>query len=366
MSIFKNSKIKNLTIIFVLVSTILFSCAPSQKIIDNIIPDYNKRLYSIADLIPYKYKELRNAQALYGNELADFFYSNISTAAETKRVTKKQKDAFYSELRYRTANYKLLRERIAMFTEDETTSQKVKEEERQKEYDSYYKLQNAMSGNVIKKYNNGKLNGMPLMSIRADMSTATMSDIDSIYSQVDCEIYKPVVIESRVYNKLKFGDTINLVVPATNSTINCPLTKTVKCTYIATDSLLYKNEHGQDDYYFIAEADGINDSVHRVLDYYGKTLETFVEIKPLQFMKYARVARANEQQRLLDSIAQENLISYDFDKIAVRALSGGYLVYDYKDYVYANSITTNLKGYITALYYFDNQRIDNEFYNNMD
>ena len=34
----------------------------------------------------------------------------------------------------------------------------------------------------------------------------------------------------------------------------------------------------------------------------------------------------------------------------------------YKDYVYANSITTNLKGYITALHEYDNLRIDNEYY----
>lgn len=366
MNILKNSKIKNLMITSIIVSMLLFACAPSQKIIDNIIPDYNKRLYSIADLIPYKYKELRNAQALYGNELTDFFYNNISTDAEIKRTTKKEQDRFLSELRYRTANYKLLRERLAMFIEDETKSKAVKEEERQIEYDAYYKLQNAAGANTIKKYNNGKLNGMPLMSIRLDMSTATMSDVNDIFSQVDCEIYEPVVIESKVYDKLKFGDTIDLKVPVNNSTVNSKDTKVVKCTYVATDSLLYKNDDGKDDYYFIAATDGLNENVHRVLDYYGKTLETFVEIRPLQFLKSARVARANEPQRLLDSIAQENIVSYDFDKIAVRALGGGYLVFDYKDHIYANSITTNLKGYITGLYNYDNQRIDNEFYNNLE
>lgn len=361
-----NNKIKNIVIAWSIVAMLLTSCAPSQKVIDNIIPDYNKRLYSVADLIPYKYKELRNAQALYGNELTDFFYTNTSTAAETKRTTKKDQDAFFSELRYRNANYKLLRERLAMYTEDERESTATKEAERQKEYDEYYKLQNARGGDTLKKYNNGKLQGMPLVSIRVDLSTATMSEVDDLFSEVDCEIYKPTVIETKVYDKLKFGDTINLVVPATNSTVNCPETKIVNCTYIATDSLLYKGDDGKDNYYFIAQVDGINDHVRRVLDYYGKTLETYVETKPLQFMKYARVARANEQQRLLDAIAQDNLTSYDFDKIAVRALSGGYLVYEYKDYIYANSISTNLKGYITSLYNFDNQRIDNEFYNSMD
>lgn len=360
------NKIKSILSLIMLVSFLMVSCAPSQKVIDNIIPDYNKRLYCIADLIPYKYKELRNAQALYGNELTDFFYNNTSTVAEAKRASKNQNAEFLSELRYRNANYKLLRERIAMYLEDETKSAPVKEEERQKEYDDYYRLQNAGGANIIKKYNNGRLEGMPLVSIRANMATATMSDLDSLFSEVTCEIYKPAVIETKVYDKLKFGDTVDLVVPATNSTVDCSATKVVHCTYIATDSFAFKDEDGKENYYFVAAADGTNTHVRRILDYYGKTLETYVETQPLQFMKYARVARANEQQRLLDSIAQDSLVSYDFDKIAVRALGGGYLVFEYKDYVYANSISTNLKGYITSLYFYDNQRIDNEFYNSLD
>ncbi len=362
----KFNKIKRIITSTIIVSFLVTSCAPSQKVIDNIIPDYNKRLYCIADLIPYKYKELRNAQALYGNELTSFYYDNISTEAETKRTTKKSNDDFLSELRYRTANYKLLRDRISMYIEDDKQSTSEKEQLRQKEYDDYYKLQTANGATTIKKYNNGKLGGMPLFSIRLDMSTATMSDTEGIFSEVNCEIYKPTVIETKTYEKLKFGDSIDLVVPATNSTVNCPDTKVVHCTYIATDSLLYKDKNGNDDYYFIAAVDGINDNVRRVLDYYGKTIETFVEIKPLQFMKFARVARANEQQRLLDSIIQGNLVSYDFDKLAVRALSGGYVEYEYKDYIYANSVSINLKGYITSLYYYDNQRIDNEFYNSLE
>ena len=358
-------KIKSSIIILLLISILFTSCTPSQKVIDNIIPDYTKRLYSIADLLPYTYKELRNAQALYGNELADFFLSNTSTAAEITRITKKEKNDFYSELRYRTANYKLLRNRLAMYVEDEKNSTEYKEAERQKEFDEYYKLPVARGGDTIKKYNDGKLQGMPLFSIRVDMSTATMSDVNALYSEFECEIYKPVIISADNYNKLKFGSEIDLVVPATNSTINCSFTKKVHCKYIATDSLLYQDENGKDNYYFIAEVDGTNDFCRRITDYYGKSLETFVEKKPLQFMKYTPVARANEQQRLLESIVQENFTSYEFDKLAVRALSGGYVAYEYKDYVYANSVTTNLKGYITALYNFDNLRIDNEYYESL-
>ena len=352
-------RIKKSIGIILIISMLLVSCSPSQKIIDNIIPDYNQRLYCVADLIPYTYKELRSAQALYGNELSEYFLTNTSTSSQLKRKTKDEEYNFNKELRYRNANYKLFRERIAMYFDDNQKSE-TKENERQIEYNDYYKLQNAGGANIIKKYNGGRVQGMPLMSIRVDMSTATKSSIDSIYSSAMCEIYKPVVIESKVYNNLKFGDEIELVVPATNSTINCFDTKVVKCTYIATDSLAYTDTNGIKQYYFIADSDGTNNEYRRVLDYYGKTLEVYTEYRELQFLKYARVARANEQNRLLDDIAFERLTSYDFDKLAIRALGGGYLVAEYKDYIYANSITTNLKGYITALYYYDNQRIDIE------
>lgn len=90
-----------------------------------------------------------------------------------------------------------------------------------------------------------------------------------------------------------------------------------------------------------------------------------MEKRPLQFMKSAAVARANEAQRLMNAIADDSYVAYDFDKLAVRALSGGYYVLEYKDYIYANSITTNLKGYITALYDYDNLRIDNKYYDEL-
>ena len=82
-------------------------------------------------------------------------------------------------------------------------------------------------------------------------------------------------------------------------------------------------------------------------------------------MKLARVARSNDPKRLMLAVGEENLTEYNYDELAVRALSGGYLVFEYKDYVYANSVTTNLKGYITSLTHYDNQRIDNEFYNSL-
>ncbi|MBO6134412.1 MAG: hypothetical protein J6O09_01375 [Lachnospiraceae bacterium] len=349
----------------VFISLVLSSCSLSktQSVIDNIIPDHTKRMYTISDLTPYTYKEIRNAQAFYGQDLTDFFYANTATAAEAKRETKKEKDAFYKELLFRNHNYKIIKKRFGMYVEDESKSQETKESERQKEYDDYYKLQNAEGGNIIKKYNDGKLSGMPLMSIRIDMSTATMSDIESIYSTALCEIYKPVVIEESVYEKLAFGDTIDLVVPATNSTVNASETKKVTCTYIATDSLMYKDDKGEESYYYIADIDGINE-VRRILDYDGSTLETYAESKELQIMSNARVVRANDMIRLMMDVSSDSLTEYNYGDLAVRALSGGYLVQEYKDYVYANSISTNLKGYITSLTEYDNQAIDIEFYTN--
>ena len=355
---------KNIAIMLI-VTMLLTSCSSltkRQAVVDNIIPDYKRRTYTIADLIPYTYKEIRNAQAYYGQELTDYFYANTATEAVTSRETKESQDAFNLELMYRTHNYKIIKKRFAMYVEDDKESKEKKEQDRQKEYDDYYKLPNAEGANIIKKYNDGKISGMPLMSIRVNMSTATMSSLDSIYSEAECEIYQPVYIDINTYDNLKFGDTIELDVPATNSTVNASETKKVTCTYIATDSLMYKDNKGEENYYFIAGVDGTND-VRRILDYSGRTLETYVETKTLQFMQAARVPRANEVQRLMIDVIEEKLTEYNYGDIAIRALSGGYLVMDYKDHVYANSITTNLKGYITALTDFDNQRIDNEFYN---
>ena len=356
---FKSLKTK--IAILLMVSIFLSSCklVQTQKMIDNIIPDYTRRMYVVSDLIPYTYKEIRNAQALYGTELTEFFYTNTATAAEAKRVTEEEKEAFYYELLYRNHNYKTIKKRFAMYVGDDSKPQETKEKERQKEYDAYYKISNAAGSNIIKKYNDGKLQGMPLMSIRVDMSTATMSDLDSIYSEAMCEIYRPVYIEESKYQNLKFGDTIELMIPATNSEINAKVIKKVTCTYVATNSLVYQNEKDKKVHLYIAAIDGTND-VRRIVDDSGRTLETYVESAMLQFMKYARVARANDLKRLMIDVAGDSLAEYNFDELAVRALSGGYVTYEYKDYVYANSITTNLKGYITSLTNLDNQRIDIE------
>lgn len=352
-----------------IVSIIISSCSlfPTQKMIDNIIPDYNKRMYTVADLIPYDYKEIKNARALYGQELTKFFNKNTTTASELTRVTEKEKMAFYKELLYRTHNYKTMKQMFSMYVDDTSDLPGTKEAERKKEFDEYYAVQNAAAASFIKKYNDGKLNGMPLISIRAIMGEATDSNCD-IYAEVPCEIYEPVVISEEIYDNLKFGDSITLEVPATSSTALCKDKYKVECVYIATDSLLIKKNENSDSnsekYYFIADVDGTT-GVHRVLDYYGGTLETYIEKRKLQFMKHCRVAEANDSFRLMSSVVNDELVSYEMNDLVEKALCGGYVVQEYKDYVYANSVYTDRKGYITSLINYTNQRVDNEFYDSL-
>lgn len=360
----KNYRFIRLIVGILVTSMCLTSCKlfPTQKMIDNIIPDHNRRMYTIADFIPYDYKEIKNARALYGMELQEFFTKNTTTESELSRTTEAEKYGFYKELMYMTHNYKVIKNRYNMYFDEDGAESEYNKGLCEKEYKDYYDLKNADSISTIKKYNDGKAFGMPLMSIRAILSTATVSDATDFYSEVMCEIYKPVTIDAKKYNSLKFGDTVTLDIPSTSSTAFCKKTHKLNLTYVATDSLMYENEQtGDKTYLFIADIDGTND-VHRVLDYYGKTLETYVETRPLQFMKACRVSEANDTFRLLNSVINENLQEYRFGDIAEKALCGGYLTYKYKDYVYANSVTTNLKGYITAMTEYTNQRIDNEYY----
>lgn len=354
----KELKIK--IVVLLIISILCTSCnmITTQSKIDKILPGYSERMYTLADLIPYSYQEIKNARSRYGIELLKFFNENTATESELKRDTEEKKMKFYRELLFRYHNYAILNQRYSMYlSSDGKTIDKTLCDG---EYNDYYAMRNAKSINIIKKYNDGRANGMPLMSIRIDMSTATMSDTDSIFSEAMCEIYKPTIIKNEDYDKLKIGDKIILEVPTTPSTIDCTLTKKLECTYIATDSLVYKDENDNDKYYFIANVDGTNDC-RRILNIDGKVIETFSEMKPLQFMRLCRVTEANDDFRLMKSVVDKNIEEYKFNEFVNRAMCGGYVTYKYKDYVYANSITTNLKGYITALTEYSNQCIDNKF-----
>lgn len=336
-----------------MISIFLCSCVKSQGEVDNIIPDYARRTYSVADLIPYTYKELKNAQAYYAKDLINYYDTNTSTDANAKRITKRENVDFYYDFAYRNHNYRIIKKRFEMFAGDEMTSEEQMKKEREKEYDKYYKVGNAEGIETIKKYNNGKAFGVPLISIKVLMNTATISEMetveDTLVSSAMCEIYKPVVISCEEYDKLNIGDIVELDIP-----------EKVACTYIATDSLMYKNDKGEDLYYFIGCVDGTND-VRRICDKDGKTIEYYVETKPLGFMKYCRVTSAKEPLRLIKDLSLNRLKEYYYNDLAERAFCGGYLIEKYKDYIYANQITTDRKGYITSLIDYDNLCTYNEF-----
>ena len=71
-----NKKIISLLIIAFLLNgcRVLF---PTQKMIDDILPYNNVRGYSEADLIPFNAKEIKNAQALYGMQLSEYYNNNV-------------------------------------------------------------------------------------------------------------------------------------------------------------------------------------------------------------------------------------------------------------------------------------------------
>ena len=359
----KSIKLKQILCLILIAVFMLTSCFNSQNAIDDILPDYDKRVYSLADLIPYTYKEIRNAQALYGRNLSKFFKANTTKSAEEKRVTNDEKNVFYKELRVRTANYKLLRRRLAMYTDDDGNIDDYKNEERQREFDEYYKLPNAKSAGTIRKYNNGKMQGTPLMSVRIIMSTATMSNVDAIYSEADCEIYKPVLINVSDYEELKIGDECVFELPIKNRTKGEKTTYKATCKYVGKDAFEFIDHEGKKDYLFVGDTYDSNDFCRRIVDSLGRTIDIYVENKTLQFMKLAEFGVANDIQRLTNTIASnEDFQLYTFDKMATRALSGGYYLEAYKDYVYSNAITTNHKGYVTGIYHYDNLIMDNAYY----
>lgn len=357
---FNKSKLISIVII---ISMFCTSCRmfATQRMIDNIIPGHNVRPYSVADLVPYSYKEIKNARSLYGMELQDFFLKNTATESAAKDMTQKEFDDFIFELMIRTHNYKIIKNRCNMYLAQDGSEDDSIIAEREAEYKAYYEAKNADSIETIKKYNNGKSDGMPLMSIRLKLDTATASNVSPLYDEVECDIFKPVVISEEKYKNLKFGDTITIEVPVESDDIYNTKTEKIEFTYVATDSLLYKEDKEKlDSYYFIAPSDGCNNS-RRILNSYGKTIEIYAETKPLQFMKLCRVVEVSNFVSLYLLMIDEELLEYTTGNIIEKVLAGENLEYNDKDGVYANFITTNPKGYITSAISFTNLSVDNEY-----
>ena len=352
----KNVLIKISTLL--ICSIILSSCSaifPTQKMIDSILKKNNQHAYSIADLIPFNENELKNARSLYGMELNDYYNNNINAGLEGKEL-----EEFNSNLIYMDYNYNILMNRYNMYTENEESYNKCKEE-----FDDYYKLKDTKAKDVIKSTNNGSLSGAPNISIKIDMTTL---EDHGIYSEAEADIFNQIVIKENDYKKLKLGDTIKINVPATNSTVNAKVVVPKVFTYIATNSISYKetNENGltKDTTYFIAPLDVLNNS-RKIVDVNGNVLEVYNKREKLQFMKYALVVKGSSPDRFYQSMISNNFSTknYYMNDLAIKAQTGGYLVEEYKDELYANTVYTNLKGYITQCLYFSNLNYDNEYTN---
>ena len=340
-------------------SIILTSCSaifPTQKMIDSILKKNNQHAYSISDLIPFNENELRNARSLYGMELNDYYNNNVNTGLEGEDLKE-----FNSNLIYMDYNYNILMNRYNMYTENEDSYNKCKEE-----FDAYYKLKDTTAKDIIKSNNNGSLSGAPNISIKIDMSTLIDHDI---YSEAEAYVFNQVVISENDYKKLKIGDTISINVPATNSTINAKELIQKKFTYVATNSISYVetdvNGLSKDTTYFIAPLEALNNT-RKIVDVNGNVLEVYNKKEKLQFMKYALVANGSSPNRFYQNMISNSFSakSYYMNDFAVKAQTGGYLVEDYKDELYSNTVYTNLKGYITQCLYFSNYCFDNEYISN--
>ena len=348
-----NKKIISLLIIAFLLNgcRVLF---PTQKMIDDILPYNNVRGYSEADLIPFNAKEIKNAQALYGMQLSEYYNNNVDRVG----ITSEEKDAFDTELTYRNVNYQLIKKRFEKYnSNDKAALNKL-----QDEYDGYYKLLDAPFKNTIKKMNNGKISGTPNMSLKIILDTA---EDKGLYKEAMAEVYEPTIIENSKLKRLRFGETIRLTVPATNSTVDCFETVEKRFVYVATNSLMTNDAKGNRVFYYLSNENPTN-NYRKLINADGNVLEVYKGLEKVQIMSHARVGKGTTQLLYFRRVTtgSTRVIDLNIDEIVERALGGGFVIDEYKDYIYANDIYVNLKGYITSLIEYDRQHSDVEFYKN--
>ena len=128
----------------------------------------------------------------------------------------------------------------------------------------------------------------------------------------------------------------------------------------ATDSLCYYDENGEEIAFFVSDKDGISE-MRRMVDKTGKMIENYIGMHKIGLLIYARIAEGINAERLVTAIMQSGSGDYIIDDIVDRVEGGGYLVDKYKEYVYANAVYTNLKGYITTALNYTALFVDNEY-----
>ena len=170
----------------------------------------------------------------------------------------------------------------------------------------------------------------------------------------------PVAIPNKEYEKLKIGDKITLTIPKDLEVSTNSETREQEFVMKATDSLCYTDENGEEIAFFVADKDGISE-MRRMVDKTGKMIENYIGMHKIGLLIYARIAEGINAERLVTAIMQAGSGDYIIDDIVDKVEGGGYLVDKYKEYVYANAVYTNLKGYITTALNYTALFVDNEY-----
>lgn len=362
-------KCYKITSILLIITMFLCSCVGERSVgvIKKVMPDYDKRMYTEADLLSLTKEDMNKLYDTYEYDLINFFYSKVSTNS-VYTGNKRDMDSFNNALRYRTHNFKMLERRKAKFEDVANSTENA--DKCLKERKEFFELKNAKSSDIIKKYNDGKEDGFPKMTILVDLSTATVSSTTNLVYEAECDIFEPLYFDNERYNSLKVGDIVELEIPEENDGNNVRTTLVKKKVfYVATNSFTYKDteKNGyKDRYYYLAEPAGTS-NYRRLLDEDGLTVEMFRERKKLQFLKYARVVSIYDEKSLLDAIDSEDeeLDEYYIGDIIDRGINGSIVAEDNNNSIYANCITTNKKGYITSLTGYMCQIVNNKFYGKM-
>lgn len=352
---FKNNKIKLYLVSIVIVSTMLTSCRalfPTQRMLDDVLPYRDTHYYCKSDVVPFSREELKNAKTIYGVELSEYFYEN-----KDANLPEKEKEEFLRTLTYRNANYTLIKDRYEMYNDDQARD--IHDyNQADKEFNAFYKLEDSPLADIIKENNNGQLAGNPNISFKLDLKTC--HKVDDIYFEGDAEIYVPVAISDKEYQKLKIGDRITLSIPKDLEVATCSETIDRELVMKATDSLCYTDENGEEIAFFVADKDGISE-MRRMVDKTGKMIERYIGNHKIGLLIYARIAEGINAERLVTAIMQTGTGDYIIDDIVDKVEGGGYLVDKYKEYIYANAVYTNLKGYITTALNYTALFVDNEY-----
>ena len=196
----RNHKTKIYLVVILIISTLFTSCRalfPTQRMLDDVLPYRDTHYYCKSDVVPFSREELKNAKTIYGVELSEYFYE-----FKDMNLPEKEKEEFLRTLTYRNANYTLIKDRYEMYNDDQARD--IHDyNQADKEFNAFYKLEDSPLADIIKENNNGQLAGNPNISFKLYLNTC--HKVDDIYFEGDAEIYVPVAIPNKEYEKIPIG-----------------------------------------------------------------------------------------------------------------------------------------------------------------